>query len=249
MTRDGTTTVFLDAGNTLISMNFEWVAAELAECGVMCDVETLRRAEARARPGISAHTARAAHVRAAPAEGTALFEVYLAMILSGLPAGIRPDARGIERICAAVTPKLKAPGCDHRLWSWVMPGVPAALERLAALGLDLVVVSNSDGSVERALDALGLMTHLRAVVDSHLVGYEKPDPRIFAHALELVAADSKRSLHVGDMYHQDVVGARQAGILAVLLDPFDDWSGVDCERLPDLGAVADRLEAETRRGP
>jgi len=46
---------------------------------------------------------------------------------------------------------------------------------------------------------------------------------------------------VGDLYHADVSGARAAGIHGVLLDPFDDWTGVDCDREPDLWAVAGRL--------
>ncbi len=36
----------------------------------------------------------------------------------------------------------------------------------------------------------------------------------------------------------DVLGARAAGLHAMLVDPFDDWSGVDCFRVPDLAALA-----------
>ena len=80
-----------------------------------------------------------------------------------------------------------------------------------------------------------------AVIDSALVGHEKPDPRIFTCALERSGASPERTLHVGDLYHADVLGARAAGIHALLLDPFDDWSVDDCERLPDLWAVSDRF--------
>ena len=62
------------------------------------------------------------------------------------------------------------------------------------------------------------------VIDSALVGYEKPDPRIFAAALERTGADPDRTLHIGDLYHADVVGARTAGIHALLLDPYGDWT-------------------------
>lgn len=232
-----TRTVFLDAGNTLISMNYDWVAAELERAGLATGAVSLRRAEARVRPGISAYSA-----RNPAAGGMALFCRYLGMIVAALPAAERPDEAGIAAVSRDAAARLKAPGRDHRLWSWVMPGVPEALERLAGLGLDLVVVSNSDGSVERAMVELGLAPHLRAVIDSQVVGYEKPDPRIFAHALAAVGAVPERTVHVGDMYFQDVVGAREAGIATVLLDPFGDWPDVDCVRCRDLTEVALRIE-------
>jgi putative hydrolase of the HAD superfamily len=111
-------------------------------------------------------------------------------------------------------------------------------------GLTLVVVSNSDGTAERSLEAAGLRPYLSDVIDSAIVGYEKPDARIFEHALRHSGARPERTLHVGDLYHADVTGARAAGIHAVLLDPFDDWTGIDCDRAPDLWAVAERLEKE-----
>ena len=115
------------------------------------------------------------------------------------------------------------------------------------LGLPLVVVSNSDGSIGRGLAEVGLRPYFSAVVDSAEVGFEKPDPRIFEHAIRHAGVSGRRALHVGDLYDADVAGARAAGVHAVLLDPFDDWGDVDCERAPDLGAVAERLR-RARRG-
>ena len=42
-------TLFLDVGNTLVSMDFEWIRCELNRHGVVCSVEKLQRAEAIAR--------------------------------------------------------------------------------------------------------------------------------------------------------------------------------------------------------
>src|SRR5262249_23746400 len=110
---------------------------------------------------------------------------------------------------------------------------------------------NSDGTVESSLEAAGLRPFFAVVVDSHLAGVEKPDPRIFTHALEQAGAQAGRTLHIGDIYHADVLGARGAGIHALLLGPYGDWptASLDdrCERLRDLWAVADRLTAERRR--
>jgi len=76
-----------------------------------------------------------------------------------------------------------------------------------------------------------------SVIDSRIVGYEKPDPRIFEHALNVSGASPETTLHIGDLYHADVVGARAAGIHALLLDPYGDWINVDCELVPDMPAL------------
>lgn len=97
-----------------------------------------------------------------------------------------------------------------------------------------MVVSNSDGTVEEILIKVGLSRYFFSVVDSHVVGYEKPDPRLFYHALKLSDAEPETTIHIGDLYHVDVIGARSAGLHAALLDPFGDWGDVDCPRFVDL---------------
>jgi HAD superfamily hydrolase (TIGR01509 family) len=230
-------TVFLDAGNTLISMNFDWVAQEFRRAGLACEAEDVRRAEAVARPATSLHAV------SETADGLELFRAYIGRIAAGVAAAAPLGAERIAALSATVTARLKQPGCDYRLWSWVMPGVPEALATLSGLGLQLAVVSNSDGSVERALRDCGLRDHLGVVVDSDVVGFEKPDPRIFAHALEWLGADARSTVHVGDMYFQDVEGARGAGLHAVLLDPYAVWDGRDCDRCADLGEFARHMSA------
>jgi len=96
------------------------------------------------------------------------------------------------------------------------------------------VVSNSDGSVEKGLSGLGLSQHFYAIIDSQVIGYEKPDPRIFEHALAICNADPDRTVHIGDMYDTDILGAKAAGIHSILLDPYNDWNITDCPKQPDL---------------
>ena len=116
----------------------------------------------------------------------------------------------------------------------------------AEAGLQLAVVSNSDGSVESSLVDQGLRSHFSAIFDSHVVGFEKPDPRIFERALEVCGAKPDRTLHIGDLYAADVVGARGAGVHPLLLDPFDDWGDVDCARLPDLTSLGEHVLPQSR---
>lgn len=234
-------TIFLDVGNTLISIDFDWVARELATRGLNCMAEDLRRAEAAARPGYSQRL----FVDRLP-EGTDLFLAYLQAMLGRLEVTAALPPGELEMLVKELRPVLRPDGRASRLWKLVMPRIPEALARLRELGLRLVVVSNSDGTVEHSLEAAGLRAFFAEVVDSAVAGYEKPDPRIFTHALERSGASADRTLHIGDIYHADVLGARGAGIHALLLDPYGDWPGAidDCERFPDLWAVADRLEAD-----
>ena len=43
-----------------------------------------------------------------------------------------------------------------------------------------------------------------------------------------------RTLHVGDLYSADIEGGCAAGVHTALVDPYDDWDGVDCPRFKDL---------------
>jgi putative hydrolase of the HAD superfamily len=109
-------------------------------------------------------------------------------------------------------------------------------------GLRLAVVSNSNGMIEEILSSLEIRKYFDHVFDSHYVGYEKPDERLFSHALKISDSDPGCTIHIGDLYHVDVLGAWSAGIHALLLDPFGDWQDVDCVRMPDLMSFARMME-------
>lgn len=225
--------LLLDAGNTLISMDTEWIRSELGECGVRATAQQIERAEAAARPEVSGRIAGGTST-----EGIDNFTFYVGAMLRGLREAIGDF--DVEDACAQIVPALRAHGTG-RLWSRVLPGIPEALGALRSGGVELVVCSNSDGTAQATLNQLGLLPLLDGVIDSHVVGFEKPHAGIFEAALGLTGASQERALHVGDIYAADVVGARGAGIHVVLLDPFDDWDGVDCERAPDVPTLARRI--------
>lgn len=106
-------------------------------------------------------------------------------------------------------------------------GVPKGLWDLLSLGVELAVVSNSDGSVERQLRThqicqvgLGGGVPVLGIVDSHVVGVQKPDPRIFEIGLEATGTDPSRSAYVGDSCRFDMNGAEAAGMVGLHFDPF-----------------------------
>lgn len=108
-----------------------------------------------------------------------------------------------------------------------VPGAAEQLVRLRDAGLLLAIVSNAEGTVESQLATQGIcavgaeeVADVAVVVDSHIVGVEKPDPAIFAFALDALGLPAERCLYVGDSVHFDVRGALAAGIPGIHLMPY-----------------------------
>jgi putative hydrolase of the HAD superfamily len=98
------------------------------------------------------------------------------------------------------------------------PDAAPALAGLRQRGLRLVCVSNWDCALPEVLERSGLASHVDGTVTSALAGARKPDPAIFAPALELAGCEPAEALHVGDTAEEDLEGARAAGIRALLID-------------------------------
>ena len=133
-------------------------------------------------------------------------------------------------------------------WSWPIADSVAALRDLADLGVPMGVVSNASGQIESVLAAQGICqvgpgpaVAMRVIVDSHLVGVSKPDPRIFDFALEHFADIGRaRIAYVGDSYALDVLSSRAAGLHPILIDPHTDHPHADVERITTLHDLVDR---------
>jgi putative hydrolase of the HAD superfamily len=213
--------VSFDAGGVLVFPNWERVSAAVARQGIDVSAEALRRADAGARyamdqPSAAGSTNNAGHA---------------AMYFGGALA-----AAGVDR-STGIGPALDEVRAEHgsrNLWETTPPEAGPMLRRLRDAGFKLVVVSNSDGRLQSVLDNVGLTEYFDAVIDSQLVGAEKPDPAIFLGVLAAMGVDANEAVHVGDFYTIDVLGARAAGMLPVLLDPDGLHEGRDCVRVRDL---------------
>ena len=229
---DRLSALFLDLGNTLVSIDFAWVCDELDQRGVSATESELQRAEAAARPSVSRAVRQTGN-----SEGGDAFHRYLTTVLGGVASAAAMSDRERDGLAADLAPVLRLPGQSQRLWSNLLPGVRQTLETFHRAGLPVVVVSNSDGSAADIVDRQGLRDLVAGVVDSHVIGIEKPDRGIFDHALALVGASPGDVLHVGDIYDVDVVGARGAGLHAMLIDPYGDWPDVDCARITSIAEL------------
>ena len=95
------------------------------------------------------------------------------------------------------------------------------LEKLAS-SYRLGVISNNFGNTQGWCDEYELTPLLDTVIDSTVVGIEKPDPQIFYLALDEMGISSKNSVYVGDTFSDDVVGSNQAGMFSAWLVGTED---------------------------
>lgn len=102
-------------------------------------------------------------------------------------------------------------------WDQILPGTRDSLDRIRR-DYSIAVISNADGRIDAVLGRCGICDCFASITDSGNVGHEKPHPAIFAAALREMNADPAESLYVGDVYSVDYVGARNAGMQAVLFD-------------------------------
>lgn len=224
--------VLFDAGNTLLFLDFPRLAPAVGRAtGVPLTAAALR---AQAGPA-----ARVLERRDGTDRERATRYLETLFRLAGVPEASLPVARD----------ELLSLHQARHLWGAMDPGTPAALERLLAAGLRLAVISNSDGRADEGLAAAGLRDYFELVVDSALVGLEKPDPGIFALTLRQMGLAPSEALYVGDLYEVDVAGARAAGLDVILLDPLGVHAGRDVRTAASVAAVAELLLGDSGRKP
>lgn len=228
----GVDVLSLDAGNTVIFLDHARVARLLGDLGYATTAATLVRTEGEAKRS----------------------QVQGALVSVGWADEAAPGALGWGRMVGtfihlAGVPRsdlprvLAALWVDHvrwNLWSLVPEGLGAALDAVRAAGRRVVIVSNSEGMLNKLFADLGILDHFDLVIDSGIVGVEKPDPRIFAEALAPFGASPSRALHLGDSMATDVDGARAAGMRYALIDPHGHWDGhyPDVPRVDSVVAAA-----------
>jgi putative hydrolase of the HAD superfamily len=223
-------TVFLDAGGVLLYPNWWRVSDALAAHGVTLSPDALIKADPPARrelddQGVIGGTTD-------ESRGWLFFDLVLAH--AGVP---RSDATG------AALAELHRYHTASNLWEYVPEYVVPVLERLRARQLRLIVVSNANGTLLKHMDRLDLTRRFDCVLDSADEGVEKPDPRFFEIALARSGARKETTIHVGDLYHVDVVGARRAGLRGVLLDEANLRPDADCPRVGSLDELAAQITA------
>lgn len=211
--------VFLDLGDTLVRAHPSWAdvyALTFPEFGIQIDPDAFHRAfeEVFAEgedEGPFEPTAEASYRRLVQLDG----RVFAKLGHADLPEAFY---RRVEQVFS------------RRSSWWIFPDVIPALEAIHAAGIRLAVISNWSWQAPELLHDLELARHFEGLVVSAHVGYLKPHPQIFEHALQLMRVAPHVSIHVGDSVRSDVEGARAAGISPVLIDRHTHSHAGDGER-------------------
>jgi putative hydrolase of the HAD superfamily len=236
----------LDAGNTIIFLDHARLAGLLGSYGVRVAAEDLVRCEGDAKRIVDEGFAKGAlptpprweHDAQPGAKGW------------GRMLGLVFERAGIDpALVPSLLAKLWPEHVALNLWCRVPEGLGEALDAVRALGVKVVVVSNSEGMLDVLFERLGIARHLDRVIDSGKVGVEKPHPGIWQIALDAYPTRADRVLHLGDTYTTDIAGPAALGFRAGLIDPFGHYAGwhAGVQRVPGVVEVARALVRSASR--
>jgi putative hydrolase of the HAD superfamily len=219
--------MFFDAGNTLVRIDYAAIVAQLGTLGARVVEGDLQRAEWRAR--VRLDTERFAGRRGSTESRDTAAE-FIRILLAGVAVTDPAIVQSVIEWRAGYNQPVG-------LFCVPDPAAPAALAAAREAGLITGVISNSNGTIASLMESVGFLPYLDFVLDSSVVGVEKPDPRIFELALARAGVAAHEAVFVGDFYSIDVEGARAAGLDAILLDPGACWGDRDCPAVPDVLAA------------
>lgn len=133
-------------------------------------------------------------------------------------------------------------------------GAVDAVRDLAGRGIRLGIISNAvyHPFLEWSLEKFGIDDAFEVIVTSASAGYYKTRPELYHHTLERLGSEPQRTIHIGDSYRFDVLGARAAGMQAVWYDTghhegAGDEAALRVTTLVGLGpAIIERFETGRR---
>ena len=225
-------TIFLDAGGVLVWPNWRRVAGVLQAHGIDVDAEQLIAADPLAR--FSLDQAQMIGRTTDQRRSTSFFDLVF------IEAGIELNEQSASALAV-----LQDYHRVNNLWEISPEFVRLTLERLRTDGYKLVVVSNANATLDRLFPRLGLAKYFDVIIDSAIVGVEKPNPKIFELAIEKSDSHAETTVHVGDFYNIDVSGARAAGLSAILVDERDLYRDADCPRIRTIAELPEMLAASS----
>jgi putative hydrolase of the HAD superfamily len=170
---------------------------------------------------------RTAGLAADPADFDPLFYAADDALVGAVPATLGLDET-VRRLFAGISARLGV--ADGRLTARLaerfiedarasLRDSGRVLTRLASRHR-LGIVSNFYGNLAAVCADAGLTPVLGVIADSTAVGWSKPDPRIFRHALDALGVSAAEARFIGDSRPRDMEGARALAMPHVwLVDP------------------------------
>ena len=215
--------LFFDVGNTLLFPNRQRMLRSLHARQIFPTEELMREIERRTKREFDSL------LESHAAVDHGFWHIYYTHLLEELAM---PD----ETICADLVACTRISGN----WRDIRPGTREALLRLAKK-YRLGVISNADGKIADILAHCGIADCFETITDSGIVGKEKPHPAIFEAALRSLNVRPEESLFIGDVYAVDYLGAKRAGMDAILFDAPGAYKDKGVPRVESLEELEARL--------
>ena len=217
--------IFFDVGFTLLAPHPSVMEIAQAAClrqGVQIDVNCLRQQQKRAEEHLRSSS------RAQPwtwSDQNAINAIWTSYFTEMLTPCLADQPEQLEA-CVRETVRAFDDAGNYALYPDVLPCLRALHERDLTLG----VISDWGVSLSLVLRHHDLIPYFDFAVISALSRHAKPDPQLFQTALERADAIPDYTLHIGDSYVLDVLGARSVGITPILLDrrKLYDPTQLDC---------------------
>ncbi len=116
---------------------------------------------------------------------------------------------------------------DYNRWR-IFTNVEKFLEKLKKQGKKLAVIENWDNRLTNFMKKWRLDSYFEFILPGGGLNLRKPDSRIFELALQKAHAKPETTIHIGDVYVDDILGAKKAGITPLLFDVTRRFIKEDC---------------------
>jgi len=156
---------------------------------------------------------------------------------------------GCDEACVrALAPKLyeRLNSLEDTVEDVVPEDVVPTLQALKARGYRLGLLTNRRDPLQGYLDEIGLGQWLDFALVAGQIGAWKPSPEAFLKAAEAAEVAPAEAAYVGDNYYADILGAKQAGLQPVLLDPqglFPEADSPVIRRIGELPQVVEQIRS------
>lgn len=129
------------------------------------------------------------------------------------------------------------------------PDTIPTLQMLKRDGYKLAIVSNWDTPLFPLLERLGIAHLFDTITASHDVRVRsaKPDAHIFEYTLKKLGVSAEETVHVGDTYQADIIGAQAVGIHPILIDRGNVRPGKWHETISSLTELPRLLNESTKQ--
>ncbi|MFN2146226.1 MAG: HAD family hydrolase [Anaerolineales bacterium] len=119
-----------------------------------------------------------------------------------------------------------------------IPGdVFPTIRQLKQVGVKVGLLTNRSDPPTDYLHESGLASEMDFSVAAGQIGTWKPDPEAFYYSMGVAGALPAETVYIGDNYYADVLGARNAGMQAVLIDRERIFPEPDCPAIYEIAEL------------